>query len=165
MVTQAFRHVWNDPEVVETLDGNIERYRKSDVTIHVMDISGNPLSKATVTIEQLSHHFLFGSNAFVLGQLATPEANAKYERAFVKVFLDERVTLFAELLSFRTDSMELGAYVLPSRRSEYRFIWCEDRCSNGSGIKEMVQEFLEGWDVNQFSKTEVLHVRFRQFYL
>lgn len=68
------------------ITANIEQYRKSDVSIKLMDTKGNPLQNVEVVVEQISHDFLFGSNLFVLGQLETPEANDKYEEAFLKIF-------------------------------------------------------------------------------
>jgi hypothetical protein len=71
---------WNDPEVVKQMDSDIEKYRKSNGTITVTDENGKPVANATVIIQQQTSEFKFGSNLFVLHQLASPELNRKYVR-------------------------------------------------------------------------------------
>jgi endo-1,4-beta-xylanase len=80
------RAQWSDADVVKRIDSGIERHRKGDVIVQVLDKDGNPIAGAEVKAVQKTHAFLFGANLFVLGQLATPELNTKYERAFTGVF-------------------------------------------------------------------------------
>lgn len=82
----AYRKLWRDPAVNERIERNIERYRKSGAAIDVVDAAGKPVSGARVEVRQTGHEFLFGCNAFVLGQLETPGLNRRYEEAFVKLF-------------------------------------------------------------------------------
>ena len=77
---------WNDPAEKERVQNNIEKYRKGDAAITILDKNGKPLRNATLNIQQQTHEFLFGSNLFVLHQLATPELNRKYESAFTHLF-------------------------------------------------------------------------------
>ncbi|KAA9038671.1 glycoside hydrolase family 10 [Ginsengibacter hankyongi] len=77
---------WSNPGEVKRVQCNIEKYRKGDATITIVDKNGKPLRNATVIIQQQTHEFLFGSNLFVLHQLATPELNQKYESAFTHLF-------------------------------------------------------------------------------
>jgi len=77
---------WNDPAEIKRVQNNIEKYRKGDAVITILDKNGKPLQNATVIIQQQTHEFLFGSNLFVLHQLATPELNRKYESAFTHLF-------------------------------------------------------------------------------
>ncbi len=77
---------WNDPAEIKRVENNIEKYRKGDAAITILDKNGKPLRNATVIIQQQTHEFLFGSNIFVLHQLATPELNQKYESAFTHLF-------------------------------------------------------------------------------
>jgi GH35 family endo-1,4-beta-xylanase len=77
---------WDDPAEIKRVENNIEKYRKGDAEITIVDKSGKPVSNATVVIQQQTHEFLFGSNLFVLHQLATPELNRKYESAFTHLF-------------------------------------------------------------------------------
>lgn len=77
---------WNDPAINDRIQAGIEAHRKGDGTITVVDAAGKPLSGVRVEIEQTRHEFLFGCNAFVLGQLKTAADNGRYEAAFVRLF-------------------------------------------------------------------------------
>ena len=77
---------WEDPEVVARIENDTEQYRKADAVLCLVDAQGQPIDGANVRVEQQTHEFLFGCNLFVLGQLSTPELNAKYEKAFTKLF-------------------------------------------------------------------------------
>lgn len=83
---ESYLKLWDDPAVKSRIDRNIEQYRKGDAAIEIVDGSGKPLAGATVTARQTGHDFLFGCNAFVLGQLDTPEMNRKYEQGFTGIF-------------------------------------------------------------------------------
>ena len=83
---ESYRKLWRDPALNERIGRNIEKYRKSDARIKVLDAAGKPVSGAKIELRQTSHEFLFGCNAFVLGQLETPEKERRYEEAFVKLF-------------------------------------------------------------------------------
>ena len=81
-VPESYRAAWN--AVRPKLDENIERYRKGDAAITVVDATGKPIADASLTIQQKTHAFLFGCNILVLGQLG--DKNEKFEQAFVKLF-------------------------------------------------------------------------------
>lgn len=85
---QAFPQTssWDDPAEIKRVENNIDKYRKGDAEITIVDRNGKSVSNATVVIQQQTHEFLFGSNLFVLHQLATPELNQKYESAFTHLF-------------------------------------------------------------------------------
>jgi GH35 family endo-1,4-beta-xylanase len=85
-VPESYRRLWSDPAVVRRIEQNIEKHRKGDVTITVVGQDGQAIKEASVEVRQQTHEFLFGCNAFVLGQLDTPEKNRKYEEAFVRLF-------------------------------------------------------------------------------
>ena len=70
---ETYRKLWRDPAVNARIERNIERYRKGDATIAVVDAEGKPIPDATVKVRQTEHEFLFGCNAFVLGQLTPDE--------------------------------------------------------------------------------------------
>jgi GH35 family endo-1,4-beta-xylanase len=78
----AYRKAWSD--VSKRIDEGIERNRKGDVAIEVVGENGQPVKDATLQIQQKSHAFLFGCNAFVLGQMG--DKNQKYEEAFTRLF-------------------------------------------------------------------------------
>lgn len=77
---------WSDAEALQRIESGIEQHRKGDLVVRVLDEDGRPVSGAEVMAVQKTHAFLFGANLFVLGQLATPELNARYERAFTGLF-------------------------------------------------------------------------------
>jgi len=80
----AYQHLWTEaePRIAES----IERHRKSDLTLHIEDAAGQPLPGVDIAIEQVSSHFLFGANAFMLGGYPSPVLNQRYEDAFVGLF-------------------------------------------------------------------------------
>ncbi len=82
----SYQKQWRDPVLERRIQENIEKYRKGDATIEVVDSAGKPIGDATVEIRQTGHEFLFGCNAFVLGQLKSAEENERYEKAFLKLF-------------------------------------------------------------------------------
>lgn len=77
---------WRDPAIEARIQKNIETYRKGDAAVEVVDAAGKPVADARVEVRQTGHEFLFGCNAFVLGQLATPELNRSYEDGFTNIF-------------------------------------------------------------------------------
>jgi len=81
---ESYQKKWRDEAVNQRIERNIEQYRKGDATLEVVDAAGKPVPGVRVEVQQTGHEFLFGCNAFVLGQLG--ENNAKYEAAFVKLF-------------------------------------------------------------------------------
>lgn len=85
VLSEVYQKLWN-PEVQAKIDLDIEKYRKGDAVIEIIDKDGNPVKGVTVGVEQLTHDFLFGCNLFALGQLKTPELNSRYETAFSNLF-------------------------------------------------------------------------------
>lgn len=82
----AHRARWRRPEVEARIGDGIRRHRQGRATLRVTGPDGAPLAGATLAIRQTSHAFLFGCNAFVLGQLGTPDANRRYEQTFLRLF-------------------------------------------------------------------------------
>ena len=68
------------------VNSGIEKYRKGNVQITLSDSDGNAVKNASVKIIQQAHHFRFGANIFMLGELETPEKNEKYEKYFQELF-------------------------------------------------------------------------------
>lgn len=91
---ESYRKMWSDPAVTRRIESGIEKNRKQDAAIEVRAADGKPVAGASLEIRQKSHAFLFGCNAFVLGQLK--ENDAKYEAAFVKLFNFATVPLYWE---------------------------------------------------------------------
>jgi endo-1,4-beta-xylanase len=66
------------------LDKDIERNRKGDAVLELVDVQGKPLADAELDIQQTSHAFAFGCNILPLGQLGPK--NERYEQAFARLF-------------------------------------------------------------------------------
>jgi len=64
----------------------IEKYRKGDATVTVVDGQGDPVSGAQIRVNQKNHEFRFGANIFMLDELETPEKNEAYKRYFADLF-------------------------------------------------------------------------------
>ncbi|MCU0872501.1 MAG: endo-1,4-beta-xylanase [Pirellulaceae bacterium] len=93
---EAYQKKWHDDAVNQRIERNIEQYRKGDAVLEVFDAAGKPLSGVRVEVQQTGHEFLFGCNAFVLGQLPTAEENRRYEEAFVRLCNFATVPLYWE---------------------------------------------------------------------
>ena len=83
---EVYEKLWRDSAVNARINRNIEKYRKGDATIEVVDATGKPIKRAEVEVRQTGHEFLFGCNAFVLGQLKPDNMEKRYEAAFAKIF-------------------------------------------------------------------------------
>jgi hypothetical protein len=70
----------------KTVKENIEKYRKGEVKIFVVNKDGSPIKDAQITLNQLTHHFKFGANIFMLDELETEEKNRNYRDTFKSVF-------------------------------------------------------------------------------
>ena len=60
----------------------IERYRKGNGRITVVDKEGNPVSNTKIKLTQTNHEFRFGANLFMLDELESEEKNEKYKKYF-----------------------------------------------------------------------------------
>ena len=72
--------------VDQKVSEGIEKYRKGDGKIKIVDQNGAVISGATVKLKQKSHEFRFGANLFMLNELETEEKNEKYKKYFSDVF-------------------------------------------------------------------------------
>jgi GH35 family endo-1,4-beta-xylanase len=76
----------------------IERLRKADATVVVLDRRGKPVSSARVRIEQVRHSFLFGCAALSLLKHADAGREQEYQKRFGDLFN------FATLLTYWHDT-------------------------------------------------------------
>ncbi|OYT68208.1 MAG: hypothetical protein CFK48_12430, partial [Armatimonadetes bacterium CP1_7O] len=53
-------------ELLASAAERIERYRKADCTIRLVNARGRPVRNRTVQVEMTRHAFLFGANIFPL---------------------------------------------------------------------------------------------------
>ncbi len=73
-------------KVEARVERDIERYRKGDATLSVVDASGAPVGDATVSVKLKKHAFRFGANIFMLDELETAEKNEIYKERFKELF-------------------------------------------------------------------------------
>ncbi len=82
MVLEHFRN----PEVRAMLQDNIEKHRKGNGTVTVLDAIGKPVAGASVKLVHKKHECKFGANLFMLEEFETPEKNELYKKYFSDVF-------------------------------------------------------------------------------
>jgi GH35 family endo-1,4-beta-xylanase len=73
-------------EIVAATDAAIEKHRKADATIRIVDAEGKPVSGAQVTVEQTGHEFLFGCNIYGFDRYRNEAQNAAYKQRFEDLF-------------------------------------------------------------------------------
>ncbi|MBN1375638.1 MAG: endo-1,4-beta-xylanase [Dehalococcoidia bacterium] len=84
-LTQA----WNSTRewfIVNGAEDRIEKIRKGDVFIQVVDDNGTAVRNARIYFEQHNHDFLFGSNLSPLGQNGPNAVNQDWADAYTAVF-------------------------------------------------------------------------------
>jgi len=107
----------NAQDLLATADSRIEKVRKADVTVKVVDRQGRPVAGAQVEVQQTRHAFLFGCNIFPLFNYQG-EQHSKYGNQF------------AALLNYATLAFYWGAYE-PERGRKGRDLqeriarWCQ----------------------------------------
>jgi len=72
----------SEAELLAGADARIEKHRKADATISVVDASGKPVPGAEIAVEQTRHAFLFGSNIFQWGRLPNDQLEPAYRKRF-----------------------------------------------------------------------------------
>jgi len=81
VMSEAYLKLWN-PDVQERIEWDIRSNRMAEATLRLPSVKPG----TDVTVEQLSHDFLFGGNIFLFGDLKTPEKNKQYEDTFGTLF-------------------------------------------------------------------------------
>jgi len=83
------RHIpvsWDDPELNTIIDRRIERTRKTDYFVRVVNAGGAPVPGVGVHVRQTGSSFHFGANLFMLDGYPSRELNARYEQRFLDLF-------------------------------------------------------------------------------
>ena len=65
---------------------DIEKNRKRDAGVRIVDGAGKPVAGATVTVEHVRHDFLFGCNIYMFDRFGNPGENAAYRQRFSELF-------------------------------------------------------------------------------
>jgi GH35 family endo-1,4-beta-xylanase len=73
-------------EIVAATQAAIEKNRKADTKIRVVDAAGQPIAGVKVSVEQISHDFLFGCNIYGFDRLPNASQNAVYKTRFADLF-------------------------------------------------------------------------------
>ena len=68
------------------VEAGIEKNRKGNAYLEIVDTDGHPISGAEVTACQKNHNFKYGANIFMLDELESDEKNSAYRDAFKDVF-------------------------------------------------------------------------------
>jgi GH35 family endo-1,4-beta-xylanase len=72
----------SDDELLAGADARIEKYRKADATVTVVDAAGQLVPGAKIEVAQTQHAFLFGSNIFVWGKVGDSKGEEGYRQRF-----------------------------------------------------------------------------------
>ena len=70
----------------EGAEERIEKYRKSDLDVRVVDSEGKPVTGAKLAVRQTNSAFLFGCNIFMWGNSGNSELDEAYKRRFAELF-------------------------------------------------------------------------------
>jgi GH35 family endo-1,4-beta-xylanase len=164
---ETFLRLWNDTAVAERIAQNIEKHRKGNATIEVVGKDGKPLANAVVEVVQQRHEFLFGCNLFVLDQLATPELNARYEKAFTNLFNFATLPFYWRELEpeqgkprFAEDSPRIWRRPPPDRLVK----WCKANgiTPKGHALMYAKDKFMPDWtarnDPETFQRQSAKHM-------
>jgi GH35 family endo-1,4-beta-xylanase len=73
-------------EIIAATVAAIEKNRKSDAVIRVVDAAGKPIPQARVTVTQTAHEFLFGCNIYGFDQSGSQSNDAAYKQRFADMF-------------------------------------------------------------------------------
>ena len=65
---------------------NIEKHRKGDHTLQLLDKDGKPAAGARVHVKLVNHAFRHGANLFMLDEFEDEETNRRYREEFPKYF-------------------------------------------------------------------------------
>lgn len=97
-----------EEQILGEADARIERYRKGDAVLKLIDLDGTPIATGTsVSIVQTRHKFLFGANIYKFDDCRTPEQNAAYQQRF------------RELLNFATVRFYWVSYEIEEGKLEF----------------------------------------------
>ena len=75
-----------DPETKKILEKNIEKYRKGDGVLRILDAAGNPVTGVSVKLVHKKHECKFGANLFMLDEMESDLKNELYKKYFSEVF-------------------------------------------------------------------------------
>lgn len=77
---------FRNPEIQTMLQERIEKYRKADGVLTVLDQEGKPAAGVPVKLVHKKHICKFGANLFMLDEMETPAKNKLYKEYFCELF-------------------------------------------------------------------------------
>lgn len=131
-----------DPLAPSEIEARIRQHRTTDATLTFLDSNGKPLANTPVTIRQLRHKFLFGSNAFNIN----PADDSQHQKAYQQ--------RFADLLNYATLPFYWGAYERTegnpdAARVNSMATWCADHDIITKGHPLVWQQVAPRWLANK----------------
>lgn len=75
-----------EQEIMAATDAAIEKHRKADAKIRIVDANGRPMPGVKVSAEQISHDFLFGCNIYMFDRYKSGAQNDAYKQRFAELF-------------------------------------------------------------------------------
>lgn len=114
----AGRSPAHEPDLLSGAAARIEKYRKADATVEVVDAAGRPVAGAQIAVTQTRHAFLFGCNLFQFGRFRDPREEEIYRRRF-------RELLNYATLPFYWPTYEPQRGVTQHARIEAMASWCQ----------------------------------------
>jgi GH35 family endo-1,4-beta-xylanase len=75
-----------EQEILADTQAAIEKNRKADAEIQLLDAAGQPIPGIKVSCKQISHNFLFGCNIYMFDHFKTEDQNAAYKKRFQELF-------------------------------------------------------------------------------
>ncbi|MBQ2978064.1 MAG: endo-1,4-beta-xylanase [Clostridia bacterium] len=105
---EAYRAMWD--KINPQIDENIEKYRKADFQVNVVNKNGEAIPEAKVTVHQLDHDFVFGCNGLMVGDLGDGEMD--YQDSFGRLFNLVTTTMCWAVTEFEPDKFRFEDGVL-----------------------------------------------------
>jgi GH35 family endo-1,4-beta-xylanase len=75
-----------EQETVTAAQAAIEKHRKADAKIRILDAADQPVPGIKVSVEQTGHEFLFGCNIYMFDRYKGDAQNAAYKQRFAELF-------------------------------------------------------------------------------
>ncbi|HET6441561.1 MAG TPA: endo-1,4-beta-xylanase [Phycisphaerae bacterium] len=120
------------------LESDIRNWRQRDLTVRVLDAEGGRIEGAEVEIVQTQHEFLFGCNAFALGQWGGERKNRLYEDGLTHLFNLVTVPLYWSAIEPRLGRREFGTLDRMLR-------WAEKKNLSVKGDPLLLDETVPRW--------------------
>ena len=120
------------------LESDIRNWRQRDLTVRVLDAEGGRIEGAEVEIVQTQHEFLFGCNAFALGQWGGERKNRLYEDGLTHLFNLVTVPLYWSAIEPRQGRREFDTLDRMLR-------WAEKKNLSVKGDPLLLDETVPRW--------------------